>query len=400
MAILIPSENIYQPKNNKILDNRIMSIELNENSHFYQYEEVDTISLNIYTTKETQTEYDNVFRTEYINEINNNALQPKFFATNTYSVGVKKIKRTYAYYSQTVKIEKPYEPNKIKLELNSDNIIYLNNGSTIDLTKYSQKSLVNIDEDKAFDNITHADLGGYIDYLNFYDNEQQFLDKYIVKENEEYLVKKTFEYNGTIYDTAPYMVMCGATIKNTELTYYLLILQDIYGGSDYKSINHLVSNYTISFLLNLLNTESSIYSKSQDNEGINVKLQNTELTQIENQINGENFNDYFVSNILSKYKNGKETVTLTCPIDDYYEYDSKKQNFKGAKVISPNAENSPKMAFENGDIVVPMVLDLSGKNTPISTYEDNTAKEFVVLRNKFIYNGMLFQELQCQEFVK
>lgn len=92
---------------------------------------------------------------------------------------------------------------------------------------------------------------------------------------------------------------------------------------------------------------------------------------------------------LSAYKNGKETATILCSISDYYD-------LNGNKLISIN-NDIEKMAFEIGDIVIPMVYDSSGNDIYMSKKQDNKPCQFRVCGVRFYYNGAVWQELSLQE---
>lgn len=94
-------------------------------------------------------------------------------------------------------------------------------------------------------------------------------------------------------------------------------------------------------------------------------------------------------NIISEYKDGKETATILCEIADYYDYNTKE------KVIS--IDKSDKMCFHIGDEVVPMVFNYLGQDAPMSLYKDGSPKVFSVIGTKIFYDGAVWQELTLQE---
>lgn len=58
------------------------------------------------------------------------------------------------------------------------------------------------------------------------------------------------------------------------------------------------------------------------------------------------------------------------------------------------------MCFSIGDEVIPMVYGVDGKDYPMSTYQNGTAKVFQVLGTKIYYDGAVWQELSLQELTK
>ena len=121
-------------------------------------------------------------------------------------------------------------------------------------------------------------------------------------------------------------------------------------------------------------------------------LRGNELLQDSNTTNGEKTAKVLADNILEQYKNGKETATILCEISNYYDYDTEE------KVIS--IDNSAKMCFDIGDIVIPMTFSYTGKDVPMSVYKDGSAKVFSVVGTKIFYDGAVWQELTLQEVGK
>lgn len=121
-----------------------------------------------------------------------------------------------------------------------------------------------------------------------------------------------------------------------------------------------------------------------NNDGKNVlSISNNELIQTDNTLFEENFNK-----IYQQYKNGKETATLRCSINDYYDLD-------GNKVI--DIKNSNKMCFEVGDEVIPYVYTAYGTDKPMSVDKQGKAKVFRVLGVRTFFDGAVWQELTLQE---
>lgn len=87
------------------------------------------------------------------------------------------------------------------------------------------------------------------------------------------------------------------------------------------------------------------------------------------------------------YELGKETATITCAVADYYDA------IDGTIVKS--IQNDAR--FNIGDIVIPMVSQPSGGDTPISVVEGGIAKTFEVLGVGYSYDGEVLQKLTLQE---
>lgn len=93
-------------------------------------------------------------------------------------------------------------------------------------------------------------------------------------------------------------------------------------------------------------------------------------------------------NVLSQYANGKETATLRCDINNYYDYTS---NDKKIDITTSN------MTFKEHDEVVPMVFGANNIDYPMSKNKNGTAKVFEVISVNMIYDGAVWQELTLLE---
>lgn len=124
-------------------------------------------------------------------------------------------------------------------------------------------------------------------------------------------------------------------------------------------------------------------------------LDKNEILQDSAKVGVKSLAEHISDNILQQYQKGKETATVLCDINDYYEYNASAENNKGEKVIS--IENSNRMSFRIHDIVIPMVRNEDGKDVPMSRYNNGSPKQFSVLSIKKIYDGATWQRLTLQE---
>lgn len=111
--------------------------------------------------------------------------------------------------------------------------------------------------------------------------------------------------------------------------------------------------------------------------GGNELVQTTNVPKIENMY----------KNIIDKWKNGKQTATLTCPITDYYDEN-------GNKIIDINV--SGKMLFKEGDIVIPYIYTNDG-DKPMSYNKDFTPKQFKIVGTSISKRQGCMQELTLLE---
>ena len=124
-------------------------------------------------------------------------------------------------------------------------------------------------------------------------------------------------------------------------------------------------------------------------------LSGSEILQDTNTTEGVSSTRSIANNILSQYRNGKETAVLLCDISDYYEYDPTADNGRGQKLISIATSN--RMTFEEGDEVIPMIFGANGKDKPMSLKKDGTPKVFRVVGVHIFYDGAVWQEISLQE---
>lgn len=98
---------------------------------------------------------------------------------------------------------------------------------------------------------------------------------------------------------------------------------------------------------------------------------------------------------LEGFKKGKKTLTLLCDINDYYNYQKNKPNYKGdGKEISLS---STRLTFRPHDVVVPMIKKADGKSAPLDIDEKGEPMTFNVLAVRVFYDGAVWQELTLQQ---
>ena len=102
--------------------------------------------------------------------------------------------------------------------------------------------------------------------------------------------------------------------------------------------------------------------------------------------------EYLANNVLKQYAVGKETATLLCDINEYYDEN-------GDLVISTEKSGLP-MTFNIGNEVIPYVFGANGQDKPMSLYRDGNPKVFRIIGTNTIYDGAVWQELTLQEVTK
>lgn len=101
---------------------------------------------------------------------------------------------------------------------------------------------------------------------------------------------------------------------------------------------------------------------------------------------GLSFTDKYQTHVLDKWKDGKELATIKCPIEGYRYNNTADNSVKERNIL-----------FNIGDTVEPYVFGANGKDKPMSTYKDGSPKKFSVRSRRLIYDGALWQELGIQE---
>lgn len=171
-------------------------------------------------------------------------------------------------------------------------------------------------------------------------------------------------------------------------------------------------DYNIIILVKTQGYFKRTYSSTADSTGNNrvwasdleltIKCENINKEDYRNQSNSDVFsneiseldqkNSYFVKNyesdINEAYKNGKETATIKCSINDYLDSDG--------NVVISKKDQTKKITFDIGDIVIPYVLSPKG-DIPMSTNLDGSAKKFLVTGVGLESDGVLWQNLTLQE---
>lgn len=405
MAILIPSGNIYQPKNNKIIDNKIGAVTIDEKLNYFGNGNIYSTRFDFWTPNQAgediqvsengQTVF-SPYKVDdlraYNNTINQNEIKPKIINAIYEDDIETDTKRIFSFFTKKIKIDKPIKSNSLGFTVNLN---YFPTSSELEKKLYSIEAIIDIFD---YSIRYYGELFVNDDFIKFgyFDNEEAFKTEYL-KYTDRYIVKNSLPRNTNI--------VLGCSLLGDYIEFYLLCKTDysrrlINNGNQIFTVDEIITNLVLNLTANILSQEEEKKEyKSSNPQNKPFKLLNNELAQVDNIYNENSLSSYVANNILVEYLNGKETLTLNCTIDDYYEFDESKADFKGEKVIKPNDSNASKMAFENYDIVIPTILDIDGKNKPISYYSDmvSSPKEFIVLKNAFDYNGIIFQKLECQE---
>lgn len=346
MAIIIPSKSIYEKKNDKVIDNVI---------------EKAIVPLQTFTKK-----IGNVLKKEYSYE---------FFYTKKDDDG-----NIEKEDEQTVKIYKDFDlPTE-----NSPTKYTASDGTTFSIIYQSKTNILGITQ---FRYVARArlvldvsDMVVIPDYKNqsiWYQNKNIFYNAdNPYKDIEGYLPKSSALDEGKAW--VGYDVVEWDDEKRT-------ITVDIgFPISQYGADQGLTNTFTLEL--------RRVYWEADNNNQYHQSTEekSTEENTWVSQTNNLMQKDFGISSlVLSEYKNGKETATITCSISDFYDE-------SGNLVISKSKEDLP-MTFKVGDQVIPMYYSSDGTDKPFSLYEDGSPKAFRVVKTKVYYDGAVWQQLYLQE---
>lgn len=371
MAIIIPSTKIYEQTNNKIIDNQISSVEINENQ------------------VEQNVDFDNPLARKnylYLVDASDNATYTRDFigwgdyTLANYDEGAGIGVRYVHTIEETIEIVPKEEMDFNSFDLYVDeNISFIStpnyyNGSR--RTKLQKNLVANKTE---FDNL---DIEAQI-HTTITHEGHIFTDGFLDIFYKKYAIDTTLSTNEkiVIYYKATYFrgkTNIADNIPDTTTETHFFI----------TDFNYLPNyNYV---------TQTS----TKITNGVGTKpilLSSNELTTNLTTINSETYTDIASAFVLSGYANGKETATVLCDISEYYD--------DNLVLSISTQDNALPMIFNVGDIVIPYVTKNvydSGTDTysltevPLSIINGNP-KLFKVVSNKIISDGVPRQKLTLVE---
>lgn len=421
MAIIIPSKSIYKMDNPKIRDNVVDAVTVNhtvvKNDNKY--------NTDVNLTKYTESSFDYAFETNYSEW------------TKSATVNARSGNDTYVYYAgASVGIRTHYNVNPIEIYI--DRIIDNAYISSI-LTGYNKNGNPNINYNVVYKHyegsskirVKQYPMGGdntdYVDsieltYDNGYTTTQGNLPKLSVEKTKTYSHQnltsditakanvsqedKTTLYNDDILksfdETYFYFkidkILCGV---ETYSAYGADRMSTSAWGGDPTSTERYVDLYgtcekyvpvelQISFNGDTIafNLEEDSVSYGAEGSKKPFLLSGSEIIQSNGKSGDFNLISHLATIIRRQYANGKETATITCSINDYYDGD-------GNLIVSPKTDQ--KMLFEIYDKVVPMVRQSNGIDAPLSLTSDGQAKAFEIVGVRVFYDGAVWQELTLRE---
>lgn len=374
MAIIIPSTKIYEQTNNKIIDNQIDNVEINEN----QVEQSTGIRNGI------DREY---FSLTSVGNAGDNLYRRVLHNFSSYVLSETAGANTYTYYlEETLEIIPVGEVNISTFELDifsRDGLyqmqwasVYLTGSKTTRLQKNTVSSKAEFDA---------------IDI-----NAQTHTITTIATDNG-------YPVSNLILPTK-YAIDTTLSTSEKIIIYYKTAYIYLAGTTPPASLPEEIPKdgfiwFTISFSYQPSYT-SVTQTSTKITNGVGTKpilLLGNELITNLTTINSDTYTDIASAFVLSGYANGKETATVLCDISEYYD-----DNL----VLSISTQNNAlPMIFNVGDIVIPYVTKNvydSGTDTysltevPLSIINGNP-KLFKVVSNKIISDGVPRQKLTLVE---
>ncbi len=335
MAIIIPSSSIYEIDNQKVLDNQISGVDVEETAF--------NLSTNLEHKEIINLDYSNI-TTEFYK--NTNYKDISFGSQLFLSPNIT------AYYV------------KFYYDFNMNEKIFLLNNLTVKTENLNSLGSDN-DYHRAVFQIYNPDNSGDIAF-GIVNNKIEF----------DNLAEEAWGKIGLQrLDTNLFRLYLKIV--------YLGIVTTAFGGANVGDIAARSKERSISLYAN-----EQIQSKVSYGTKSNLSLQSNELIQTTTKNGTTKISEHLANNIIYSYKNGKETAVIRCSINDYYNEDN-----SIAKSITDTTKD---MTFRMYDNVIPMIPSPNG-DVPMSKHKDGTNKIFKVLGTKLINNGAVWQELTLQE---
>jgi hypothetical protein len=415
MAILIPSKNIYEISNDKVLKNVIERIEVNA-TDIVPNNEFETPVYNEKFAPKDGGVRDN-FDKDY-KRVRRQISDPYGTVTLSTHYSCSYLYEEYYYHKATIKINRNLKNKYIsKLYYGLEEI----EGTTKerDFVKYSVSGTI---KTTPIDITIHQRSSTT---PNLEDSETT-ISKGTTKENFGYIniPKLPIEVTITNENHAPEIV--SKVVGISDASNYLVVTEndDYYEISveflssfyirqakgthdvDYepsnvdivmsgeeieaKATEITITAYGNTIGIDLQDKSITISEEGKENSKKVFSVENNELLQTSNYVRGTNANAIEVNyrNTLNAYKNGRETATLICDINEY-------KDTNGNLEISTKEQGLP-MTFNVGDEVIPMVYGANGEDFPMSQ-KDGVPKVFVVSSVKPYYDGAVWQQIEIQE---
>lgn len=411
MAIVIPSKNIYDISNSKVVNNKIQAVnvplkiirdKVDNRKNFFTVS-VDLSQVQFRYPKEQQKEYhfydndsthaERSFTYAYVQAMDTILFPVKI----PRRIGNSYISKIYSGISKNEdggashNIQFSYFGTKTVYDLvgtitaNVDN--GLNTVSNVVLQSIDRVSNTPKKEETISDWENQLKLEAIAEGLPTSEDNSSVFD-----ERDTTIASATFKLineGGEDFFTTNLKFTVGGVVKTLSYSNPNGLgsnLEYAYG----EEIVYTPTKLEFSFLGDVLDIE--IEEQTNQSNGENeYSLEESELLQNGTYIHGQPAEQFISNAIINQYQNGKETVELLCSVSNYFDENGDQKIFDNG---------AGKMFFENGDIVLPMNYSAQGVDVPLSLIKGRTPKIFSVVGSKMIYDGSVLQRLYLQEYIE
>lgn len=403
MAIIIPSKNIFNITNQKILDNSIdyvsseifipsvqNRIDVETNSFSFNYDDLEGNIIDVkngkykieYSVTENENDDNVLILFSYCRILNETYIK-------SLDLILSKIERINSFVSSYYE-ESPHISYSIVGDVITGDVSGI---ATCSLLKGGGIYYL------TFPNITYKITNEKVDNNISFDIEE------VMNTHEVFVDEETGDYS--ISSSIKFSKKINKKISNDKLKLDNVIIgyDAVVLGGDANVAYLKNEEFTINFnktngykkyiprKINII-VRGDVYEFDLKNEDFIVDFDKTKK-----DLFYQNSNELFQStnipsvksslkNIIKQYKNGKENILLLCSISDYFDEELN-------KVI--DIKSNDKMTFNIGDIIIPFRFNENGKDVPISKLKGE-AKSFEVISSKISNkDGVVLQEILAQE---
>jgi hypothetical protein len=353
MAKIIPSKNIYNRQNNKIIKNHINGVSATIGTVQSSNQEIGNFHLNIH-----QEETAKMFWFDYIQYKDANSIAT---LENVKTIGNRLIgnvlhigfRFTLSSVGSFIDVDSITANVSFKVRYG---VVY---GSSANYSLHSDASyklsdISDVENIKISFNDAYAKQTGVL-------SQQDFVNPLYIIWSNNTMSNNTTRSEKVIVDLyMPYR----CTLSSAPTDANGNVQKQMYSGCAVTDVN-------ISFYGNVLDLNATKDEKYGSEPFYDLKT-NEMFFDTSVYQNTDLFSS-LSKRIVTAYKNGKETAVIRCSVPEDLS------------------------VFEIGDEVIPMVYGADGVDRPMSRYKDGTQKVFNVVGTKFIYDGAVWQELTLQE---
>ena len=401
MAIIIPSKNIYELKNDKIIKNKVLSADLSTLSFLEA-----TYPNNVFASYTTKVNKSDLFiedgtysRYDFI--VSNKFDKSSQNSTEVTSTGNRVI--PYAFCA----IKAIYEDITIIFPQNPDPYSFNEGVATIEnvkvvgsiITKDTTQKYV---ETQGANGLNFVEGDTTITTSNTVENAifeefplelsvnapdaYNYISASVTIDNEENITLTDITLNKVNNYEAKIRLRIGTSVWTSSGVARFV-------GSSYTRLGTITEYRPSSYEFNIMGRTFKLERTDNNKTILSGAINGTPISMSENALLQKAYEGEIterVSATLEQYSKGKETATALCSISNYNDEN-------GAEQISIERNDERKMSFKLYDEVVPCVMNEYGADSPMSINADGLPKSFLVLGSEMIYDGSVMQRLSLQE---